>query len=335
MEPTHERKEHRQELSDEKQLMLLNPPTVPQPYPWLLIFDGKDQERQTFFSISEDRFYTRIIPEMHNKVIIYTCNNGWLVLRDLINSMNVCLFNPTSKETVQLPPLEDDDKYTCILSSSPSDHNHQCQVVFIDTKCMFYFCRLGDSKFDKRVFETEMPLGRIHMIDATFFGGKIYFIVNLGSVIYPLFIAEFVDSEIRFTKLGIEEYHDQSPQDIISSGSYLIESCGEILLLRKLMFGIYRRNVFGFLVFRMDFLENKWVQVKNIGERTIFLSLSGSSISTCSIVAEGVKQNAIYFTKAADRYLYVFDLEDDTISKSLPCPIVACQRLFLDWVMLS
>lgn len=335
MEPTHERKVHRQELSDEKQLMLHNPPTVLQPYPWLLISDGKDQERQTFFSISEDRFYTRTIPEMRNKVIIYTCNNGWLVLRDL-NSMNVCLLNPTSKETVQLPPLEDDDidEYTCILSSSPSNHNHQCQVVFINTKCMFYFCQLGDSKFDKRVFETEMPLGRIHMTGATFFGGKIYFIVSLGLAIYPLFIAEFVDTEVRFTKLGIEEYHDQSPQDIINFRLYLIESCGEILLLQKMMFGIYRRNVLGFLVFRMDLLENKWVQVKNIGERTIFLSRSGSSISTCSIVA-GVKQNAIYFTKAADRYLYVFDLEDDTISKSLPCPIVSCQRLFLDWVMLS
>ncbi|KAL4605654.1 hypothetical protein ACB092_09G046100 [Castanea dentata] len=334
MEPTHERKEHRQELSDEKQLMLLNPPTVRQPYPWLLISDGKDQERQTFFSISEDRFYTRAIPEMRNKVIICTCNNGWLVLRDL-NSMNVCLLNPTSKETVHLPPLEDNDGYACILSSLPSNHNHQCQVVFINAKCVFYFCRLGDAKFDKQVFETEMPLGRCDMLSATFFGGKIYFIVSLGFAIHPLFIAEFVDSEIRFTKLGIEEYHDQTPQDIISSYSYLIESCGEILLLEKMMFGIYRRNVFGFLVFRMDLFENKWVQVKNIGERTIFLSRSGSSISTCSIVAEGVKQNAIYFTKYADRYLYVFDLEDDTISKSLPCPIVACQRLYLDWVMLS
>ena len=331
MEEARERKEQLQEPSNEKQLMLSYPPTDPQSYPWLVICDGKDKERQTFFSISKNYFYTRTIPEMRNK-LIYTSTNGWLVLKDL-DSNNLCLLNPTSKEMMQLPRLVDiTDDDICILTATPNDPNHQFHVVFIHSNtCTFYFCQLGDEKFYKQTFEEN---GSERIYSATFHGGKIhlsiYFGVPAGNLLYT---AEFVGREIYFTKLAVEDI-DKSLPFIFGFQTYLIESCGELLFVKRMSFGSYDRKVHSFLIFRMDFSKKAWVQVKNIGERTIFLSLSGSSISTCSILAEGVKQNAIYFTKAADRYLYVFDLEDDTISKSLPCPIVACQRLFLDWVIL-
>ena len=78
MDQAHERKEQMQEPSSEKQLMLSYPPTDPQSYPWLVICDGYDKEKQTFFSISKDYFHTRNIPEMRNK-LIYTSCDGWLV----------------------------------------------------------------------------------------------------------------------------------------------------------------------------------------------------------------------------------------------------------------
>jgi hypothetical protein len=329
MEAAHERKELMREARDEKQLMLSYPPTKPQSYPWLVIGDGKDQERQTFFSISEECFYPRFIPEMCNKVIC-TSTNGWLVLKDL-NSMNFCLLNPTSKEMVQLPSLDGiNDKVICILSSTPSNHNHQSHVVFIDTKAsMFYFCRLGDDKFNKQAFETNRPM---FFLDATFHGGKIYFLICYGPLFFPLITAEIVDSEIRFTELETEELSNPSPLDIICSVDYLIESCGELLYVHKMLFGLYKRKVYGFLVFRMDFSEKKWVQMKNIGKRTIFLSERRAMC--CFVEEKGVQRNSIYFTKA-DRFLYVFDFEDESISKSLPCSTVAYQGLEHNWVMLS
>ena len=76
MEQAHEEQMHEQR--SEKQLMLSYPPTDPQSYPWLVICDGYDKEKQTFFSISKDYFHTRNIPKMRNK-LIYTSCDGWLV----------------------------------------------------------------------------------------------------------------------------------------------------------------------------------------------------------------------------------------------------------------
>ena len=80
-------------------------------------------------------------------------------------------------------------------------------------------------------------------------------------------------------------------------------------------------KILGFLIFQMDFSSRVWVQVNNIGGWTIFLSrYYGLEHKAISCFAEkGIRQNAIYFTKPFDRLIYVFDLEDDSISNSLSC----------------
>lgn len=55
---------------------------------------------------------------------------------------------------------------------------------------------------------------------------------------------------------------------------------------------------------------------------------------SCFATEKGIRQNAIYFTKSFDRLIYVFDLEDRSISNSLSCPIVNKYKSRLDWVML-
>ncbi|KAL4605703.1 hypothetical protein ACB092_09G049400 [Castanea dentata] len=330
MEQAHERKEQIQELSSEKQLMLSYPPTDPQSYPWLVICDGYDKERQTFFSISKDYFHTRNIPEMCNK-LIYTSCDGWLVLKD-IDSKNLCLLNPTSKEMMQLPTLEDiTDQFDCILTATPSDPYNQCYVLFIDPPtCTFSFCQLGDKKFYKQTLQAN---GSVFVKSATFHGGKIYLLIYFGISGSLSYTAEFVGGEIRFNKLAIERFDKSLPADVVCYRDYLIESCGELLLVNQMFFGSYRRKVYGFVIFRMDSSKNAWVQVKNIGERAIFIS-ERSKIS-CFVAENGVKRNSIYFTMTFSRFLYVFDLEDDTITKFLPCPTVACRELDLDWVILK
>jgi hypothetical protein len=64
--------------------------------PQLVICDGKQKQRQTFFDVSKDRYYTESIPEMCNK-FIYACSHGWLVLVDL-NFEDCFLWNPISLE---------------------------------------------------------------------------------------------------------------------------------------------------------------------------------------------------------------------------------------------
>ena len=81
-----------------------HPHIIPQSYPWLVIADGKNLERQTLVNISNNHFDSGIIPEMHNKSIC-TSSKEWLVLKD-IDSMDLCLLSLTSKEVVKLPRLQ-------------------------------------------------------------------------------------------------------------------------------------------------------------------------------------------------------------------------------------
>lgn len=306
------------QVASQKEEEKLFAPTIPQSYPWFVISDGKYKERQIFFSISENRFSTKSIPEMRNKMI-YANTNGWLVLKD-VDSLDLCVLNPISKEVVQLPRLETiDDCRICILSSPPGDPNDHCHIIFFNSKrSIFYFCQPGDSKFGQQEFED------IGILDATMYGGKLYILT-----LQELFTAEFVGSELRFMESGME-LTKLPPPRIVRFWTYLIESCGELLYVHVIFFPAHM--VYGFLIFQMDHTEKKWIQVKSIGERTIFLA--NNKGMSCIARERGVKQNSIYFTKSRDRFLYVFDLEDCGISKSLPCPIVSYYGINIDWVML-
>ncbi|XP_050292249.1 uncharacterized protein LOC126733105 [Quercus robur] len=202
------------QVATQKEEEKLSAPTIPQSYPWFVISDGKYLERQIFFSISENRFSTKSIPEMRNKMI-YANTNGWLVLKD-VDSLDLCVMNPISKEVVQLPRLETiDDCRICILSSPPSDPNDHCHIIFFNSKrSIFYFCQPGDNKFGQQEFEDR------GILDATMYGGKLYILTP-----QELFTAEFVGSELRFTVSGME-LTKLIPPRIVCFWTYLIESCG-------------------------------------------------------------------------------------------------------------
>ncbi|XP_065635135.1 uncharacterized protein LOC136069932 [Quercus suber] len=307
-------------------------PIIPQPYPWLIICDGKDQERQTLVNISDNHFKSMTIPEMRNKSIC-TSTKEWLVLKDL-DSMDLCLLNLTSKEVVQLPRLESTIRTDiCILSSPESESIHDCHVMFIDG-LTFYFCQPGDKKFSEQVFEFDLEGRLVWIPTATMFRGKVYFLTIISEGPNELFTAEFVNSSLHFTKFTSKNVPMPLHPEIVD---YLVESSGELLFIEKMRGGWNFNKILGFSIFRMDFSSQMWVQQNNIRGQTIFLSqpygLKHNAIS-CFAREEGIRKNSIYFTKCSDRYIYIFDLEDHSISKSLSCPIVSKHNSRLDWVMI-
>jgi hypothetical protein len=320
MEASGEREQCMQIADQKEKLNGSSPPIIPISHPWFLIRDGNYGERQIFFSLSMNRYYKKSIPEMHNKEIICTNTSGLLVLKD-VESLDLCLLNLRSNEVVQLPRLETiNDCPICILSSPPSEPNNPCHILFIDIeRCIFHFCKLGDDKFGIQEFYD------IFIMDATLFEGKFYILT-----MYVLFTVEFIGSELVFTRIGLIE---RPPRGIIHFSTNLIESCGELFHVYMLSSPVQKfQKVYGFLIFQMDLTKKVWVQVKNIGERTIFIA--GNKSMSCIATEKGVKRNSIYFTKSCDRFLYVFDLEDCSISKFLPCPIVSYHGIELDWIMI-
>ena len=86
--------------------------------------------------------------------------------------------------------------------------------------------------------------------------------------------------------------------------------------------------ILDFEIYRLNRLKDTWMKVKNIGKRTIFLSRNEDKC--CLVSNVGIKENSIYFTHK--RNLYVFDLEDRSITISLPCPIVSKKYSYVNWI---
>ncbi|WMV44541.1 hypothetical protein MTR67_037926 [Solanum verrucosum] len=96
-------------------------------HPWLLICHGDVMQKQTFFSVSENRYYMKSIPELKEKTLSAYADE-WLVLQS-ISSNDCYLWNLISNEKIQLPPLPAKcDILNCLLSAPP--HDPECQVIF-------------------------------------------------------------------------------------------------------------------------------------------------------------------------------------------------------------
>ena len=308
----------------EKQNTHSYPVTASRLYPWLVILDVKQGRRQTFFDVSKNHYQTKNIPEMCNK-LIYACSHGWLVLVDP-HSMDCYLWNPISLEKAQLPSLESINYNGCILSSSPSDP--ECHILFFNRlENSLLVCQKGDFEFNKQVviFAEGVDLKDFAMV-----GKTIYCLASR----YTLYTAEVVGRTVQFTRLIMEELPWPSPLDLPRFEAFFVESCGELFLVHMMFFGFRMEEIYGFFVFRMDFEEKRWVKVKSIGDRTIFLSQHNNTGCMYSLATElGIKTNSIYFTMNCQRLLYVFDLESLCISKFLPCSTVS-RDLVQYWVMI-
>ncbi|KAH0632411.1 hypothetical protein KY290_035835 [Solanum tuberosum] len=114
------------ELEEKKKEKYGQPPYSAQ-HPWLLICHGDVMHKQTFFSVSENRYYMKSIPELKEKTLSAYADE-WLVLQS-INSNDCYLWNLISNEKIQLPPLPAKcDILKCLLSAPP--HDPECQVIF-------------------------------------------------------------------------------------------------------------------------------------------------------------------------------------------------------------
>ncbi|EYU33264.1 hypothetical protein MIMGU_mgv1a018818mg [Erythranthe guttata] len=118
------------------------------------------------------------------------------------------------------------------------------------------------------------------------------------------------------------------------------QSCGGELLMVQKIYPFINDSYEGmnFAVFRIDTNPMKCIELQNIGNRTIFVSLNGAGYCCPSI---GTKPNSIYHTneddrnldKNLDRELHIFDLEDRSTKSILPSSNVAANKsIMTSWI---
>nr|GMD48162.1 F-box/kelch-repeat protein At1g57790-like [Ipomoea batatas] len=154
----------------------------------------------------------------------------------------------------------------------------------------------------------------------TSFGGNLYGLKKYSTTLVRV---EFNDQSAQFEEVIGGDLFDEPSSRPKWSGMYAIgyitENCGEILLVTKIYFAKRHWQVENIRVFRADLCARKWVEMESIGERTIFLGSVGGIFCINSNNAN-VRNNCIYFIEENDRNIYVFDLEDMSVSINLPCP---------------
>ncbi|KAF8017059.1 hypothetical protein BT93_H2312 [Corymbia citriodora subsp. variegata] len=296
------------------------PPPGDRSCPWLVICHGWEVQRQTFYDILEDRHYTKIIPDLRNKRIRATSSREWLFLEDQYSD-DCCLWNPASLEKIRLPPLEDLACSYCFFSS-PSLSDPQSYVVVVDTgENTIGYCKPGDDAFKRHKVEPYIGC-------AAMFKGEIFLLLEDRE----LAIADIENSELRVRALGNKEVNSSNPGGVPASRDHLVSSGEELLIVEEMIYALPMGRIYGFMVFRMNFAQETWEELKSIGDQAIFLSVRGGI--SCSPKDSRIKKNAIYFVQHGVGHIHMYDLEDQSNLKASPCSNIDYRSSYLHWIML-
>ncbi|PIN19799.1 hypothetical protein CDL12_07530 [Handroanthus impetiginosus] len=291
------------------------------PRPWLLVTHGESYQNHSFYNISKDKYIKRNIPEFRHKQVSAT-SYGWLLLIDYTRKpLNCCLVNTRSKERIELPYIDLESEsnspgswfYECILSKSPTDPD--CHVLLIASLGEFLlFCRIGDEKFIKRGFR----FGDDALGTATNFKGKIYAWMCVG---HNLVEVDFVNEDILLKQLVNDrgqlcQTPEASPANLLGCVGYLVESCGELLLLHAIGCNLSGEVAY-FRIFKIKTNERECEELKSIGDHAIFICPFGNMSWSCTDNS-GLKKNSIYYTQFSGD-VYVYDIEDRSRTLIKPC----------------
>ncbi|OVA03999.1 Protein of unknown function DUF295 [Macleaya cordata] len=334
-------------------------PPGPRVSPWFVFPYGKCGKDQAFYNLCDpNRTYLRSIPEMSCKWYWQSpSHQGWLIIvsgddserddseRDEANDQDsdpkcwdCFLWNPVSLETIQLPSLDiiDWDQYVirhCLLSSPPS--NPDDSMVFIlyneddydTTPDHLLFCNPGDKQW--RTLELSIEKDSAGQVIC--FKGRVYYM-------YPnneqLMIKELVrDDQSLSIKTFNVNFEIPPPPPLIGPGfnyrTYYVESFDELFIVEK---HYYSKELVTLQILRMNFSLMTLEEVKSLGDHVLFLGLS--TIASCSAADLGYTNGCVYFMESYDKSLYTFDLEDASISVTLPCPNLPTPWITPEWVIM-
>ncbi|KMT12674.1 hypothetical protein BVRB_4g087730 [Beta vulgaris subsp. vulgaris] len=165
------------------------PPHPPQgETPWLVYTHGNSRKKQiqTFCTSSplppNNNFYIKSIPELRGKSIEGSCY-GWLILNDLKDRKIFSLYNSTSFEIINLPPLplpdieENIELTSCTLTSPPSANSNCVLFLFFGNQvfsCHPTTIRHNDNWHTQQLQLDSPTMHILHIRNAVTLNGIIY-----------------------------------------------------------------------------------------------------------------------------------------------------------------
>ncbi|KAG8650511.1 F-box protein SKIP23 [Manihot esculenta] len=336
--------------------------------PWLLLPPNQedDTDSRCFFSLEDKKVYQ--IKNMGNQfgcdVWRVGSSHGWLLVLD--DEANPFLFNPFSQVRIRLPTLEifmfevnrsyfiqELRKFfitKAVLLSDPSrDKNYGVLVIF-GYRSRLAFCAKTGSCW------TVLNGASQGYSD----------IICSNDIVYALTLDNSIEVWDFHACLPRKrrEIHPLIPKNMVeatesfrgshSSQSYLVESSGDLLLVMRYVGNFVNQEgepvdetyllsdedtqplvcpyqTLMFHVYKLDYNEQKWVEVDNLKNEALFLG-GNHSMSLSAQEFSGFERNCIYFTDdnwnlMNGDYLYgghdfgKFSLEDKTVKPFYACDL--------------
>ncbi|KAK9288889.1 hypothetical protein L1049_017356 [Liquidambar formosana] len=318
--------------------------------PWLMFppeKESKDGDTR-LFNLEEKRPPYAVKDGMLKKELSESrclgSSHGWLVLLDQTECLY--LLNPFSRTRIQLPDLPNFHSIAkAVLSSDPGDSNDCTVLVMYAKRSNLAFCKVGDGGW------TNLDGKHESYSDILFFNDHLYALPGKSSVeVWDLYALPDKSSvevwdfrepfptrrhiNLSYPEKTMEELRQLSPSDIHCRRLCLVEWSGHILLVARFLgylsnddreMNIKPRTML-FELYKLDFNEEKWIEVDSLGDGCLFLG-ENHSLSLSAQDVRDCKENSIYFInfQVKKHYTYgrlaldVFNLEDQSFKSIYRC----------------
>ncbi|KAL5723826.1 hypothetical protein ACHQM5_007172 [Ranunculus cassubicifolius] len=289
------------------QIQLQKPQIPPPQLPWLLL-PSLHNNRPRFYSISDNKIYHLPPSDSFNQSSCCRRSSlGWLLIID-DNTLDCSLFNPLTRVRVSLPSMStvwaligvlevgerkvDRDKLIgkVVLSGNPDlDHKEEISIVVLVYGYLIY-AKLGDKAWKHLEDIRDTIYG---FDDVVYFNEKFYAVDSWGLVV----ICDLGSSSPGMKELTTSvpaSFQSDKENLVVPLMTYLVESSGELLLIRRFRGQKLRRTIV-FKVFKDDPISKSWVEVESLDGHALFLGYN-HSLSLLASNYFRCKANCIYFT---------------------------------------
>uniref|UniRef100_A0A0A8YG20 KIB1-4 beta-propeller domain-containing protein n=1 Tax=Arundo donax TaxID=35708 RepID=A0A0A8YG20_ARUDO len=283
--------------------------------PYLALKHVTGSDRPVFFSISEKKAIDRGTVDLTNNNC-WATPQGWILDRDA-SSSTTYLMDPhksTNISRIPLPYLPEENLSTyctCLLSEYPDPAQPaSCFVLLVETDApVIWYCRVDDKEWVRH----EYDIGTLDLEDGC--SEKI--------VISPITACQgkFYFNACCFKEVGVLEF---CPAPVFSSITirdaitapkgfrkvFMVESKQELYMV-SLMSACNPDVVYRFSVHKMDFINEEWHEVHDIGDRAFLLSSWYFGTSRSAIEC-GLERNCLYMAYPWNKCLMIFNVRDGT-----------------------
>ncbi|KAJ1390535.1 F-box-like domain superfamily [Sesbania bispinosa] len=276
-------------------------------FPWLLVSGQQNKEVKTCISILENRVWEFELSEAYGKYCWGSFRDWLIMVKDLDSvHIEVSLLNPFTKRQISLPSIWN-FYHKVVLSGLPSENNFICMLLHSQNRELAFWIP-GAQSWHKHKLTGE-PFE-----DAVFCNGSFYLLGD-GFNIWQIDVKSIYSSigegddfgtlskiEIQFHEIKRPEIFQLQEGMALQSHDdnqilrYLVESCGELLLVCRYFSSKHETQKFE--VYSLDYCQSSWKKVEDLGDQMIFLGKCCSTSFSARELGVGIG-NSIYFCNDA------------------------------------